>query len=168
MADAVNPYANPYLPSFVSQRPRMNDTRPAQLPGVAGTVFSQIHYVHGFEGADIYNLSPGSSEILVDDDPNLARIYVTAKDTNGQMLVQGFNLVPVERPKQVTMNDLSSAMNQILERLNRLEEGQNDQSNHGNAWKGSKQPVHAGNQSNGRNGANAPESAGNGQSGNGK
>lgn len=160
MADLVNPYANPYLPSFVNQRPKIND--PSMMPTVAGyqsAVFSQIHSVKGFEGAENYNLANGASEILAESDPNMARIYVVAKDANGQMLIQGFNLIPVERPKPVTMDDLSSQMNRILDRLEKLEgEHRNEQPISGNAWKNnSKQSGHAANQSNGKNGQGSQE-----------
>ena len=161
MADLVNPYANPYLPSFVNQRPKIND--PSMAPTVAGyqsASFSQIHSVKGFEGAENYNLANGASEILAESDPNMARIYVVAKDANGQMFVQGFNLTPVERPKPVTMDDLSSQMNRILDRLEKLEgERRNDQPVSGNAWKSnSKHSGHAANQPNGRNGQDSQES----------
>ena len=126
MADLVNPYANPYLPAFVNQRPRVNDAANLAMPQnyLATQTFSQIHSVKGFEGADSYvmGLSNGSSEIVSDSDPNLARIYVTAKDGNGQTFVQAFDLVSVERPKPVTMDDLSAKMNELLNRMNKLEE----------------------------------------------
>jgi len=165
MAELVNPYANPYLPSFVSQRPVINNQSQTILPtpqmNLSGMVYGQIHSVKGFEGAESYNLANGQSEILADSDPNLARIYVAARDANGQMLVQGFDLVPVERPKPVTMDDLSTTMNQILERLNKLEgEKTNDQSVHGTYWKSGKQSGYGANQSNGRNGSVSTESAG--------
>lgn len=164
MGELVNPYANPYLPSFVNQRPVINGSNGLPTPQMtySGINYGQIHSVKGFEGAEAYNLANGASEILAEEDPNLARIYVAAKDSNGQMFVQGFDLVPVERPKPVTMDDLSSQMNQILERLNKLEvEKANDQPIHGNAWKSSKQSSNTGNQSNGRNGQSGAESTGN-------
>ena len=162
MADLINPYANPYLPRFVNQQPVINASQtPNSVPtpqmNLSGMVYNQIHSVKGFEGADNYNLANGSSEILAEEDPNMARVYITAKDANGQMFVQGYDLTPVERPKVVTMDDLSSTMNQILDRLDRLEgERNNDQSIRGSSWKGAKQSGNAGTQSNGRNGANNP------------
>jgi len=163
MADLVNPYANPYLPSFVNQRPVVNQ-QPVSIPtpqmNYSGINFGQIHSVKGFEGADAYNLANGASEILAEEDPNLARVYVVAKDNNGQMFVQGFDLIPVERPKPITMGDLSTQMNQILERLNKLEGEKNGQSNSGASWKGSKQSY----QPNGRNGSGGSEPTGSGQS----
>jgi hypothetical protein len=163
MAELVNPYANPYLPSFVNQRPVINQ-QPASLPtpqmSYSGINYGQIHSVKGFEGADAYNLANGASEILAEEDPNLARIYVVAKDTNGQMFVQGFDLVPVERPKQVTMDDLSSTMNQILDRLNKLEGEKNAQSDHGASWENTRKPCNGEHRANGRDGAGGTESAG--------
>lgn len=165
MADLVNPYANPYLPSFVSQRPVMNN-QPVNLPtpqmNYSGMNFGQIHSVKGFDGARAYNLANGASEILADDDPNLARIYITARDANGQMLVKGYDLVEVEEPKPVTMDDINSKMNDILNRLDRLEVERNDQSIHGSAWRNTK-PGNAGIQSNGRTGQGVTASSGNNQ-----
>ena len=159
MADLVNPYANPYLPSFVNQRPTINNQQPLPSP-VPSMSFNQIHSVKGFEGARGYNLANGASEILADDDPNLARVYICAKDANGQLFLQGFDLVPVEEPKPVTMDDINSKMNRILERLDKLEVERNDQSGHGNAWKGQKQSSNTGTQPNGRNSSGGTASAG--------
>ena len=163
MAELVNPYANPYLPSFVSQRPVMNSQQPTPQMNYSGINFGQIHSVRGFDGARAYNLANGASEILAEEDPNMARIYICAKDANGQMLVQGFDLVPVEEPKPVTMDDINNKMNRILERLNKLEVEQNDQSVRNASWKGVKQSGYAGNQPNGRNGSGGAEPAGNTQ-----
>ena len=164
MADLVNPYANPYLPSFVNQRPVISNPNQQNLPtpqmNYSGVQYGQIHSVKGFEGARNYNLANGASEILADEDPNLSRIYIVAKDANGQMFVQGGDFVPIEEPKPVTMTDLSSTMNQILERLSKLEEKENDQSNHGAAWKGGKQSGNAEYRANGRNGQVGSESTG--------
>ena len=164
MADLVNPYANPYLPSFVNQRPVINN-QPNSLPtpqmNYSGINFGQLHSVKGFEGARAYNLANGASEILAEEDPDMARIYICAKDTNGQLFVQGYDLMPVEEPKPVTMEDINGKMNQILERLNKLEGERDDgQSIHGTAWKNSKQSGNAGAQSNGRNGQSGAESTG--------
>lgn len=121
MADIVNPYANPYLPSFVNQRPRLNDTKPVPM---YGSTFSQIHPVSGFEGARNYanGLANGSSEILSESDPEIARVYIVAKDQNGQTFMQPFRLVAEEEPKPVTMDDLNTKMSELLERMNKLEE----------------------------------------------
>ena len=160
MADLVNPYANPYLPSFVNQRPVINNqssSLPTPQMNYSGMNFGQIHSVRGIEGADAYNLANGCSEIIAEEDPNLARIYIVAKDANGQMLVQGFDLIPVERPKKVTMDDLSSTMTQILDRLNKLEEDKanGNQSVSNASWK---RPGNAGNRTAGTNGQNGSES----------
>lgn len=148
MANLVNPYANPYLPSFVNQRPTLNQ---AQTGGLTQMSYSQIHSVKGFEGAEAYSLANGASEILAEEDTNLARIYVVAKDANGQLFVQGFDLTPVERPKPITMDDLNQKMTQVLDRLNKLEGERNGQSNSVNAWNGTKQPSNARVPANGRN-----------------
>lgn len=106
-----------------------------------------------------YSLANGASEILAEEDPNMARIYICAKDANGQMFVQGFDLSPVEEPKPITMDDINSKMNRILERLDKLEVEQNDQSVRNAAWKGGKQSGNTGYQSNGRNGSGGAESS---------
>ena len=153
MAELVNPYANPYLPSFVNQRPRINDPLPTPQLQFSGVNYGQIHPVNGFDGARSYanNLANGSSEILPESDPNTARIYIVAKDNNGQVFVQGCNVIPIEEPKPVTMDDLSSQMSQILERLNKLEADKNDQSISANAAKSQRQPNGSGIQSGSRN-----------------
>ena len=156
MADLINPYANPYLPSFVNQRPVINNQSPNVLPtpqmNYSGIQYGQIHSVKGFAGARAYNLANGASEILADEDPNVSRVYIVAKDANGQLFIQGGDFVPIEEPKPVTMDDISTKMNQILERLNKLEgEKRNDQSGDGTAGKGGKQSGNAGYQSNDRN-----------------
>ena len=171
MADLVNPYANPYLPSFVNQRPRVNEPQPTPTPQMnfSGLNFGQIHSVSGFAGARAYNLANGASEILAESDPNLARVYVVAKDNNGQMFVQGFNLIPVEEPKPVTMDDLSNTMSQILDRLNKLEEGQkNEQPVSANSWSNTKQSGNGTDGANVRNGSGAAKPAGGSRPNDGK
>ena len=176
MADLTNPYANPYLPSFVSQRPVINNQQPVSLPtpqlNYSGVQFGQIHPVSGFEGADAYagSLANGASEILAEKDPNLARVYVTAKDSNGQIFVQGFNLIPVERPKAITMDDLNSKMNQMLERLSKLEEDKAnvDKPVPNASWNNSGKSGNAGNRPVIRNIPNVSESNSSAQPGNAK
>ena len=164
MADLVNPYANPYLPSFVNQRPVVNGQPPVSVqPPMAN--YSQIHSVKGFEGADAYcsKLANGASEIVAEEDPNLARIYILAKDSNGQMFVQAHDMsAPVERPNPITMDDLSVKMNQILDRLNKLEgeKGNGDQSVRSSSWKDAKQSGGAGAQPGSRNGSGGSGSTG--------
>ncbi len=164
MAELVNPYANPYLPSFANQRPVINNT-PAPLPtpqmNYSGIQFSQIHSVNGFEGARAYanTLSNGSSEILAESDPNLARAYIVAKDTNGQIYVQGGNFIPIEEPKPVTVDELNAKMNTILEKLSKLEEEKNDQSVRSNSWKNAKRAGDAGSKPGGWSGSDHSEPA---------
>ena len=157
MADIVNPYANPYLPSFVSQRPTINNPTPQM--NFSGIQFGQIHSVNGFEGARAYanNLANGSSEIIADGDPNVARAYIVAKDSNGQVFVQGF--IPIEEPKPVTVDELNEKMNAILEKLNKLEENKpDDQSIRSTPCKGQKQPGNEGSQSSNRSSKSSSES----------
>ena len=134
-----DPYGNPYLPPFVRNQPRVAD--PAFQPPVLPTKMAQITSVNGFAGAHQYaaGLANGSSEIIADADPNVPRVYVVVVDQNGQRYVQGFNLVPEEEPKPITMDDLNGKMNTILDRLNRLEEERkagNDKSDFRNAEQG--------------------------------
>lgn len=161
MADIVNPYANPYLPSFVSQRPRMAEpTTMTPTFGVQTQQYGTIHQVNGFQGARDYakSLLPGNSEIVAESDPNLSRIYIVAKDQNQQIYMEAYNLTPEVEPKAVTMEDLSAQMNELLGRMNRLEEDKrNDQSNHGAAWKN--KSGNAANGSNGRSNAGSTESS---------
>ena len=161
MADMINPYSNPYLPAFVSQRPRVTNTIPG--PTSVGCVYSQIHPVNGFEGARAYNLAAGSSEILAEADPNIARVYIVACDANGQKFVEGYRLIKEEEPKPTTMEDLNAKLNELLGRMNKLEERESadDQSYHGPARKGQWKPNNAGGQSNGRDDAGSAKPAGN-------
>lgn len=165
MADLVNPYSNPYLPSFVSQRPRVAEPNTVPTPQLnySGMAFGQIHSVRGFDGARAYNLANGASEILAEEDPNTARIYIVAKDANGRMFVEGFNLIPAIEPKPVTMDDLSSTMNQILERLEKLEGEKNEQSVSRNGWKNDKRSGNVGSQPGVKYGASSSESSGDGK-----
>lgn len=161
MADIVNPYANPYLPSFVNQRPRING-EPTNQMLTFGATFSQIHSVNGFDGARNYanGLSNGSSEIVSESDPETARIYVVAKDQNGQVFMQPFRLIAEEEPKPVTMDDLNSKMSELLERMNRLEEErENGQSGNESIGKSQRVQINARSQSNLRNGSGVSQSA---------
>ena len=136
MADLVNPYANPYLPSFVNQRPRINDFKPV-VPTVTMPSYSQIQSVNGYSGAREYalnNLAPGSSAIIAESDPNTARVYIVAKDQTGQPIVEGYSLIHEEEPKPVTMDDLSAKMSELLDRMNKLEEKNNGEPNTTAAW----------------------------------
>ena len=120
-----SPYDNPYLPSFVRQRPRVHDTNNLRQISSSMLNYGQIRPVSGFSGAREYattELAAGASCIVVDSDPNLARIYMTAKDTNNQILVSGFDLVPIEEPKPITMESIDSKLNDFLDRLTKLEE----------------------------------------------
>jgi hypothetical protein len=121
MADV---YGNPYLPSFVRNQPKMTNPTYYNPGGVLPTKAAQITSVQGFAGArqHVANLTPGSSEIIAESDKDLARVYVTAVDQNGQPYVQGFDLIPVEEPKAVTMDDLNEKMNKVLNRLDQPEQ----------------------------------------------
>ena len=166
MADLVNPYANPYLPSFVNQRPRVNNLNvPLQMNQPANTsMFTQIKSVSGFDGARNYaanNLLPGSSDIVSENDPNLMRIYIVAKDQNNQTIVEGFKLVPEEEPKPVTMDDLNAKMSELLSRMNKLEEERsNDKSGYEPSWKVTRKSDNTGIQSGSGNGSGHVQSSG--------
>ena len=120
MADV---FGNPYLPSFVRSQPKAADPMPFQQPALPVKT-CQIQSVAGFQGARQHasKLTNGSSELVADIDQNLSRIYAVVIDQNGQQFIQGFDLIPVEEPKPVTIDDLNDKMNKVLERLNQLEE----------------------------------------------
>ena len=118
-----NPYDDPYLPGFVNQRPRI-EMPLQQTTMYKPNVYGQIQSVHGFDGARDFalnRLSPGSSTIIAESDPNFARIYIVAKDQNSLVLATGYDLTPVEEPKPITMQDLSNQLAEIQNRINRLE-----------------------------------------------
>ena len=125
MADIINPYANPYLPAFAANRPRIENQSAVQKPSmsVGGLVYKQIQPVNGFEGADAYaqTLAAGSSDICSESDPSIPRVYIVAKDANGQCFVQGCDMTLVDRPKPVTMDDLNAKMSELIDRVKKLE-----------------------------------------------
>ena len=92
MADLVNPYANPYLPAFVNQRPRIDNSIPQPMtPAISSPSFTQIRSASGFEGARSHAMNrmlPGSSDILAEADANIPRIYFVAKDQDNQVIVE--------------------------------------------------------------------------------
>lgn len=156
-------YGNPYLPSFVRNQPKMADPALNMPQTVLPTRATQINTAQGFAGARQYamNLTNGSSEIIAEADPNIARVYVIAVDQNGQRYVRGFRLIEEEEPKPITMDDLNLKMNEVLERLNHLEEEKvtaNGQSNHRNAW--ANKPVSKHIAADDRNAANGKRSGG--------
>ena len=123
-----NPYADPYVPGFVGQRPRIQPS-PQTASRYNPNVYGQIQPVAGFDGARDFatnRLSPNSSAIIAESDPNLARVYVVAKDQNSGILVSGYDLVPVVEPKPITMQDISVQLNDIQSRLIKLEENNTD------------------------------------------
>lgn len=123
-------YDNPYLPPFVAQRPRVEPVKSIQqapqlqIPG--SLTYSQIQPVNGFPGARAYadTLAAGSSAIISESDPSIARVYVVAKDLNNQIIVQGYRLTQEEEPKAVTLEDLNAKMNALLNRMDKYEEDQ--------------------------------------------
>ena len=138
MAELMNPYANPYLPAFVNQRPRINDIGGIK-PIMNQLRYTQIDSVNGFGGAREFvqnNLAPGASGIVAEADPNTARIYICAKDSTGQIYVEGYRLIHEDEPKPVTMDDLNAKMSELLDRMNKLEEERNDDQSGGRSvWK---------------------------------
>lgn len=120
MADV---FGNPYLPEFVRNQPKMFN--PTVNPPVGGlpTKANQITSVQGFSGARQHatTLTPGSSEIVAEASSDMARVYITVVDSSGKQYVQGFDLVPVQEPKEITMDDLNATMNKVLARLDQLE-----------------------------------------------
>ena len=118
-----NVYGDPYVPDFAKQRPRIQQQMPA--PVIGRIIYDQIQSVTGFEGAREFantHLGNGASCIIDESDPNIARIYVIAKDQNGSVLLSGYNLIPVEEPKPITMQDISTQLSDIQNRITKLEE----------------------------------------------
>ena len=119
-----NPYSDPYIPEFASQRPRIQTT-PQPTTGYKPIIYGQIYPVSGFEGAKAFateRLAPGYMMMVAEDSPDLARMYIIAKDQSSAVCVKGFDLIPVEEPRQVTMTDLSVQLADIQSRLTKLEE----------------------------------------------
>ena len=138
-----NPYADPYVPGFVGQRPRIQPA-PATASRYNPNVYGQIQPVAGFDGARDFatnRLSPNSSAIIAESDPNLARIYVVAKDQNGGILVTGYDLKPIVEPKPITMQDISAQLNDIQSRLMKLEENSTDDKPVRNAYTTDEPPI---------------------------
>ena len=166
MADLVNPYANPYLPAFVNQRPRIDNSIPQPMtPAISSPSFTQIRSASGFEGARSHAMNrmlPGSSDILAEADANIPRIYFVAKDQDNQVIVEGYRLIKEEEPKPVTMDDLNAKMSELLDRMNKLEE-ENRNGNKpgsGTAWKAPRQQNEPRVSESSRNGAGNGQSAG--------
>lgn len=119
-----NVYADPYVPDFAKRRPRIQQQVPA-TPVYKPQIYDQIQSVLGFEGAREFantRLSNGASCIIAEGDPNLARVYVVAKDQNGSILLSGYRLTPEEEPKPITMQDISEQLADIQNRITKLEE----------------------------------------------
>ncbi len=118
-----NVYGDPYVPDFAKQRPRIQQQMSA--PVIGRMIYDQIQSVTGFEGAREFantRLGNGASCIIAESDPNIARIYVIAKDQNGSIILSGYDLSPVEEPKPITMQDISTQLSDIQNRITKLEE----------------------------------------------
>ena len=118
-----NVYGDPYVPDFAKQRPRIQQQTPT--PVVGRMIYDQIQSVIGFEGAREFanaRLGNGASCIIAEGDPNIARIYVVAKDQNGAVLLSGYDLTRIEEPKPITMQDISTQLSDIQNRIKTLEE----------------------------------------------
>lgn len=118
-----NVYGDPYVPDFAKQRPRIQQQTSA--PVIGRMIYDQIQSVTGFDGAREFantRLGNGASCIIAESDPNAARIYIVAKDQNGSIILSGYNLIPVEEPKPITMQDISAQLADIQNRITKLEE----------------------------------------------
>lgn len=121
-----NVYGNPYEPDYVKQRPRFQ--QPQKV--FNNMIYDQIQTVQGFDAARDFAsncLAAGASYIIAEGDPNIARIYMVSKDHNGVPSVSAFKLIPEEEPKQPTMQDLSNMLQDIQNRINKLEEKANNE-----------------------------------------
>lgn len=75
--------------------------------------------VNGRAGAEMYQLAPNSSVLMLDETNNLAWFKMT--DGAGYATLKPFSLVPYEEPKPIDAKALE-------ERIARLEEALNDKS----------------------------------------
>lgn len=122
------PEISSYLPSYASK-----PTIGGPIAPVSPSSFlpkRSIEYVKGCDGAENFQLGPSSSAIVLDQDQNV--FWVIATDQNGaKTLVKGYNIgseyVP---PKPVTLEDLMAQMQSMNERLNKMEDASNGQSNY--------------------------------------
>ena len=125
------PEISPYLPTYAT-KPVMNNP---VLPSAPAPFLSKrtIEYVKGQEGAQNFQMAPGSSALLLDQDMDV--LWVVATDQNGaKSLVKGYRIGDeYEPPKPVTLEDLMAQMQSMNERLNKMEENANGQQNRGPA-----------------------------------
>ena len=126
------PEISSYYPPFANQnKPQFNNpitTTPSSL----STQFLQkreVQYVKGSEGAYAVAMAPNSSDLFLDADLNV--LCVVATDQNGnKSLVKGYHIGDeYNPPKPVTMEDLMAQMRSMNERLSKMEEHNDGQSN---------------------------------------
>ena len=113
----TNPYVNPYLPVASPVIPQI-------IPKM------EIQKAHGEEGAKAYAIGPDSSVILLDTVDPIVWIVVT--DSVGSKTITPFDVVPHIEKKPITTDDLKLELENISNRLNKLEERmtENEQSDH--------------------------------------
>ena len=121
------PEISSYYPPFASPNTRPQVTNPIMQTSPSATPLSafqkrEVEYVQGYNGASLVSLAPNSSALYLDKDMNV--LWVVATDQNGaKSLVKGYNIGDeYTPPKAVTMDDLMAQMQQMNDRLNKMEE----------------------------------------------
>lgn len=85
-----------------------------------------ITRVNGRAGAEMYQLAPDSSVLLLDESAPV--VWVKMSDGAGYSTIKGFGLTEYKEPKPVDFQNLE-------ERITKIEETINGQSNNSNAGK---------------------------------
>lgn len=102
-----NPYNN-YMNNFA--QPNYMQPQPQQ----------NIIKVHGFEGAQAFNMAPNSNVLLLDESNPI--IYIKTTDGAGYPTIKAFAITPYQEKSQPDFQSLEA-------RITRLEEVLNNESN---------------------------------------
>ena len=120
-------YPNPYYPQLPLQFPQQASPVPPRM---------EIQKVSGEESAKAFAIGPDSSVILMDlNDP---LIWVVTTDASGFKNVTPFTITPFVKEEPVKASDFTAQIDELNNRLNKLEERMavfNGKPNKGAAWK---------------------------------
>ena len=121
-------YPNPYYPQLPLQFPQQMSPVPPRM---------EIQKVSGEDSAKAFPIGPDSSAILMDlNDP---LIWVITTDASGFKNVTPFSISPYVKEEPVKASDITAQIDELNNRLNKLEERMtilNGKPNKGVAWKG--------------------------------
>jgi hypothetical protein len=106
-----NPYNN-YMNNFA--QPNYMQPQPQPQPQ------QNIIKVHGFEGAQAFNMAPNSNVLLLDESNPI--IYIKTTDGAGYPTIKAFTITPYQEKSQPDFQSLEA-------RITRLEEVLNNESN---------------------------------------